>query len=284
MWPSEKHFFELCMYRAAGDFPSVIDRIKCPDTDDDTTKFTIRESRGEGLSESVIVNLLVVDRKVVNDWFKTNPKQWKWLHHLYLALEEGGDLYEQKAPRYQKNLEERMEFRQKHEDCRKRKREQEERASLARRSSSIFDGGVVDDEVEDIVHFRVRLNETTIDHLNELLNREVERQKNAAERAKIITEIIRVKSRQEGVQEVQERLDADLTCPITQSIIEDPVVAADGITYERTAIEDWFRREQQRIANGMGDPQVRSPSTNTPLPNTNLQIIYNMRRMVQGRQ
>jgi hypothetical protein len=31
-------------------------------------------------------------------------------------------------------------------------------------------------------------------------------------------------------------------CPITNEVMEDPVVAADGHTYERAAIETWFRR------------------------------------------
>jgi hypothetical protein len=31
-------------------------------------------------------------------------------------------------------------------------------------------------------------------------------------------------------------------CPITNEVMEDPVVAADGHTYEREAIETWFRR------------------------------------------
>jgi len=31
-------------------------------------------------------------------------------------------------------------------------------------------------------------------------------------------------------------------CPITQQVMEEPVMAADGFTYEREAIETWFRR------------------------------------------
>jgi hypothetical protein len=31
-------------------------------------------------------------------------------------------------------------------------------------------------------------------------------------------------------------------CPITLELMRDPVVAKDGHTYERTAIEDWFRQ------------------------------------------
>ena len=43
-------------------------------------------------------------------------------------------------------------------------------------------------------------------------------------------------------------------CPITHCTLIDPVIAADGFTYERHAIERWLRSSD------------RSPSTNLPLP------------------
>jgi outer membrane protein assembly factor BamB len=43
-------------------------------------------------------------------------------------------------------------------------------------------------------------------------------------------------------------------CPILQDVMEDPVVAMDGFTYERAAIEAWFRQSD------------RSPMTNLPIP------------------
>jgi len=52
-----------------------------------------------------------------------------------------------------------------------------------------------------------------------------------------------------------------LICPITLDVYVDPVVASDGNTYERRAIEDWFKRSGEA---------PRSPMTNEPLPNTNL--------------
>ena len=36
--------------------------------------------------------------------------------------------------------------------------------------------------------------------------------------------------------------DHSFTCPITHEIMEDPVVAADGFTSERSAIEEWLAR------------------------------------------
>lgn len=31
-------------------------------------------------------------------------------------------------------------------------------------------------------------------------------------------------------------------CPITQAVMESPVIAADGFTYEESAIMNWFKR------------------------------------------
>lgn len=34
-------------------------------------------------------------------------------------------------------------------------------------------------------------------------------------------------------------------CPITGEVMDDPVIAADGYTYERSAIEDWLSRSKE---------------------------------------
>jgi SUMO ligase MMS21 Smc5/6 complex component len=34
----------------------------------------------------------------------------------------------------------------------------------------------------------------------------------------------------------------EMVCPITFKIMEDPVIAADGHTYERSAIQEWIER------------------------------------------
>lgn len=46
----------------------------------------------------------------------------------------------------------------------------------------------------------------------------------------------------DGARDAPTTVDAvdDLTCPITCELYRDPVVAADGHTYERTAIEEWL--------------------------------------------
>lgn len=50
-----------------------------------------------------------------------------------------------------------------------------------------------------------------------------------------------------------------LTCPITQSRMEDPVVASDGHTYSRAAIEEWI------LTCKKSKQPARSPCTNLPL-------------------
>jgi hypothetical protein len=58
--------------------------------------------------------------------------------------------------------------------------------------------------------------------------------------------------------ETLEQVSEALCCPITHEVFVDPVVAADGITYERSAIVDWLSTHDT------------SPMTNTVLPNLQL--------------
>ena len=56
----------------------------------------------------------------------------------------------------------------------------------------------------------------------------------------------------------------ELICPITLDLFQDPVVAADGHSYERFAIEKVFE-QQQRNMNGQERACWRSPKTGQPL-------------------
>ena len=62
----------------------------------------------------------------------------------------------------------------------------------------------------------------------------------------------------------------ELCCCITGDLMDDPVTAMDGHTYERSAIEAWFSRfsETQRPT---------SPLTNEPLPSRRLIPSHNIR-------
>ena len=43
------------------------------------------------------------------------------------------------------------------------------------------------------------------------------------------------------VRAAQAELPPEITCPITQEVMRDPVATVDGQTYERSAIEHWLR-------------------------------------------
>jgi len=68
--------------------------------------------------------------------------------------------------------------------------------------------------------------------------------------------------RREAELVVAERLSSFL-CPITCLLMRDPVIAADGHTYERSAITKWFASRAQ------GAPES-SPKTALPMANTTL--------------
>jgi hypothetical protein len=59
-------------------------------------------------------------------------------------------------------------------------------------------------------------------------------------------------------------------CPISLEIMRDPVITADGQTYERVQIEEWFDR-------GVNT----SPKTGSVLPNTNLIPNIALRNVIE---
>jgi hypothetical protein len=65
-------------------------------------------------------------------------------------------------------------------------------------------------------------------------------------------------------------MEEELVCPITRAVFVDPVVAGDGHTYERAAIERVFREWE-----GEGFPP--SPMTNLPLPHANLVVNWTLK-------
>ena len=67
-----------------------------------------------------------------------------------------------------------------------------------------------------------------------------------------------------------ESIPDECFCPITQEIMEDPVIAQDGHTYERTAIKRWL---------GMG--KRTSPKTGARLLSTEVIPNYTMRSLIQ---
>ena len=61
------------------------------------------------------------------------------------------------------------------------------------------------------------------------------------------------------------------TCPITTELMVDPVVCSDGHTYERYAIEEWFKRGKDT-----------SPKTNLRLANRNLIPNITLRQAIEA--
>lgn len=59
-------------------------------------------------------------------------------------------------------------------------------------------------------------------------------------------------------------------CPILGTVMKDPVVAADGHTYERGAILKWFRTCRRRLdpRTGLPLPTITSPLTGEPMAPT----------------
>lgn len=67
----------------------------------------------------------------------------------------------------------------------------------------------------------------------------------------------------------QEMEPTGFLCPITQDVMEDPVVTADGNSYERAAIEHWLRTHNT------------SPLTNLALPSTSLLPNISLRHSIE---
>ncbi len=62
----------------------------------------------------------------------------------------------------------------------------------------------------------------------------------------------------------------DFICPISREIMTDPVVAADGFTYDRASIKKWFKKSNI------------SPMTNEEI-NTDLIINYSIRSVMASK-
>ncbi|CAF0965523.1 unnamed protein product [Rotaria sordida] len=78
---------------------------------------------------------------------------------------------------------------------------------------------------------------------------------------------------QKNVKNISEQnLLNSITCCITKTILRDPVVAADGFTYEREAITKWFEHSN------------RSPMTNQELDNLELKPNYAIKSILQSLQ
>ncbi len=69
--------------------------------------------------------------------------------------------------------------------------------------------------------------------------------------------------------------DPNFLCPINQTVMLDPVMTCDGHTYERKAIENWFR---------VNPRNTRSPCTNAQLANKTLTSNIALKKCIQDSQ
>merc|ERR1719375_42143 len=67
----------------------------------------------------------------------------------------------------------------------------------------------------------------------------------------------------------QSHVPAEFLCPITQDCMEDPVILADGRSYERSAIEMWLRTSK------------RSPMTGAALEHTHMLPNINLKALIE---
>lgn len=75
----------------------------------------------------------------------------------------------------------------------------------------------------------------------------------------------------------------EFICPITRELITDPVIAADGHTYDRAAIEQWIHRSFSGArGSAEGNPSLRvSPRTGQPLEHLHLIPNHNLKRLLK---
>jgi HEAT repeat protein len=64
-------------------------------------------------------------------------------------------------------------------------------------------------------------------------------------------------------------------CPMSQAVMEDPVMTVDGCLYERSYIEQWIRHRQQLRMH------VTSPATNQPLPSHRLVSLTALKKAIE---
>lgn len=76
----------------------------------------------------------------------------------------------------------------------------------------------------------------------------------------IKVKLLELKKEKHDQEQEGSRPPYELCCPLTCDLFVDPVVAADGHTYERAMVEFWLSKSTRQS----------SPITNLPLPNDTL--------------
>eukprot|EP00210_Caulerpa_lentillifera_P006930 g6626.t1 len=80
---------------------------------------------------------------------------------------------------------------------------------------------------------------------------------------------MRVEKAEQNLQRLQVDVEQCIYCPITFEVMQDPVLAADGHTYERKAIEQWLCQSKE-------SPVTRKPiSSDVLIPNLAIKHLIN---------
>jgi hypothetical protein len=91
----------------------------------------------------------------------------------------------------------------------------------------------------------------------------------------------------ESVNEDLSGVPNEFLCPIYKDIMRDPVVAADGFSYERAAIEHWIRQQDPLVFEFTSEygylcrTQAKSPITRQPLGNSILKDNISLRKLIR---
>jgi len=91
-----------------------------------------------------------------------------------------------------------------------------------------------------------------------------------AAQASSAAKLLALRSQLSGEEEQEPDVPSDLQCSISHELMVDPVVAADGNSYERSAIETWFTRGKRT-----------SPLTNEEMPHVHLLPNLALRKLCQ---
>lgn len=75
----------------------------------------------------------------------------------------------------------------------------------------------------------------------------------------------------------------EFTCPITRELMTDPVIASDGHTYDRQAIEQWIHGSSGTRRSSSDSTNLRRPSPKTGQPLDHLHLIpnHNLKRLLR---
>jgi len=88
-------------------------------------------------------------------------------------------------------------------------------------------------------------------------------------RAEVSALVPRFEEMRSALEKIEPDVPGEFLCPITHEVMVDPVVAADGETYERKAIAEWLRRNQT------------SPTLGTPMADKMLRENRLLKMLVQ---